>query len=210
MNIKFLLVTLAALAVAIGAMLFLTRPPTPVANAAEAEESSASTLPPVAAAPAVAQARVETPVAPATKPFPSVLPTVNGVQITGKDLVPGGGEEAPPDATQEMLDRAIERELILQAATEAGVSLSEEQKQVLEDVATNIANRPAYRDRNDPQTQARMRAEIDFQTRETTAQLYLAALAAQPAATDALPGQGQATHSYLEGLRAGAKIEPGK
>jgi len=209
MNIKFLLVILAALAVTLGVMIFLSRPLTPaspVASASGPAVSPAATLPPLAAAPTVGQAPMQKPTAPATKPFPSVLPKVNGVQITGKDLVPGGGEEAPPGATQEMLDRAIERQLILQAATEAGISLSDDQKHVLEDVATNIANRPEYRGRNDP----RMQAEIDFQVRETTAQLYLSALAAQPAAADALPSQGQATHSYLDGLRAGAKIEPGK
>ncbi len=206
MNTKYLLVTLAALAVAGGAILFLTRPPTLVVNESEPAKSSATVLSPAAVAPTGAQAPAVKPTAPATKPIPSALPMVNGVQITGKDLVPGGGEEAPPGATQEMLDRAIERQLILQAATEAGISLSDDQKHVLEDVATNIANRPEYRGRNDP----RMQAEIDFQVRETTAQLYLSALAAQPAAADALPSQGQATHSYLDGLRAGAKIEPGK
>ena len=207
MNMKYLLVTLAALAVAGGAILFLTRPPTPVANESEPAKSTATVPPPVAAAPTVAKASAAKPTAPAAKPLPSALPMVNGVQITGKDLMPGGGEEAPPGATQEMLDRAIERQLIMQAASEAGVSLSEDQKHVLEDVATNIANRPEYRGGNDP---ARMQAEIDFQVRETTAQLYLSALAAQPAATDALPSGGQATHSYLDGLRANAKIEPGK
>ena len=166
----------------------------------------------MAAPPAVAQAPVEKPAAPATKPFPSKLPTVNGVQITGKDLVPGGGEQAPPDATQEMLDRAIERELILQAASAQGVSLSTDQKQVLEGVRSGIENNPAYSGRNDLQTRARMDAEIDFQIRETTAQLYLSTLMQsqdQPAA-ESLAGQGQRVRPYLDGLRAGAKIEPGK
>ncbi len=213
MNMKLLLGIVAALAVAVGAMIFLTRPPTPappMANASEPAESPAASLPTVAAPPAVAQAPVEKPSAPATKPFPSALPTVNGVQITGKDLVPGGGEQAPPDATQEMLDRAIDRELILQAAKEAGLSLSTDQKQVLESVATNITNSPAYSGRNDLQSQVRMQAEIEFQMRETTAQLYLSQLAPQPAAAEALSAQGPGVRSYLDGLRAGAKIEPGK
>ncbi len=212
MNMKLLVGILAALAVAVGAMIFLTRPPAsvpPTAHAPEPAESPAS-LPTVAAPPAVAQAPVEKPAAPATKPFPSVLPTVNGVQITGKDLVPGGGEQAPPDATQEMLDRAIERELILQAAKEAGISLSTDQKQVLESVATNITNSPAYSGRNDLQSQVRMQAEIEFQMREITAQLYLSQLAPQPAAAEALSAQGPGVRSYVDGLRAGAKIEPGK
>ena len=57
-----------------------------------------------------------------------------------------------------------------------------------------------------------MRAEIDFQMRETTAQLYLSALVQPPeqAAAESLAGQGQRVRPYLDGLRSGARIEPGK
>ena len=79
-------------------------------------------------------------------------------------------------------------------------------------MATGIANSPAYSGRNDLQTQARMQAEIDFQMRETTAQLYLSSLTQAPdeAAAESLSGQGQRVRPYLEGLRSGARIEPGK
>jgi hypothetical protein len=215
MNKKLLVATLAALAVVIGAIIFLTREPTPAppTNALEPApaETPAAILP---TSPEVVQAPVATPATPVTTgSAPSVLATVNGVQITEKDLGPGGGKQSPSSgATQAMLDRAIERELILQAANAQGLSLTAEQQQLVENLRAGIAGSGAYSGMNDPETRDRMQAEIDFRVRDTTAQLLLSTLVLQPkdAAAEGLTAQDQNVRPFLDGLRSTARIEIGK
>jgi len=210
-NKKLLPAIMAGLVVVvIGVMIFLTREPTPAPSTSSAlepepAESPATTLHAVATPPAMARTPIGKPVAAATtSAVPSVLATVNGVQITAKDLGPGGGE-----ATQALLDRAIERELILQAANAQGLTLTAEQEQSLADVRGDLANSAAYKAANDPETRDRMQAEVDFRVRDTTAQFLLSALVLPPkdAAGEALFAQEQRLRPYLDGLRAAARVE---
>jgi hypothetical protein len=72
-------------------------------------------------------------------PVDQVLATVNGVALTLKDLQPvsspgpaGGSEQTlSPERYDFLLQRAIERELTVQAARASGVELSESQKHQL-------------------------------------------------------------------------------
>ncbi len=67
-----------------------------------------------------------------------VLATVNGVQITLKDLIALGGAQAntpqtmSPEMYKFLLDLAIEREVTFQTAKSQGVELTEEQKQQID------------------------------------------------------------------------------
>lgn len=67
-----------------------------------------------------------------------VLATVNGVEITLKDLVPlppdkaGDEHSMTPDMYAFLVDRAVQRELVFQAARSAGVALSPSQQLALQ------------------------------------------------------------------------------
>jgi hypothetical protein len=130
---------------------------------------------------AEAMARAREPVV--VRPGQRVM-TVNGVPITGKDLLPFGashrGEESvSPQLYAHLVNRAVERELAFQAAKEQGIQLGEGQRQEVERV------REAARKRwiSD-------RAALDFEARDAEGRLLLAELATRagvpsPYATEA-------------------------
>jgi len=114
-----------------------------------------------------------------------------------------------PQARQAMLERAIDRELIRQAAEAQGVGLTSEQKAQLAAVPEGAVNSAVLDVGKAPGPEQRMQAQIDFRMREATAQFLLATLA-QPsiqAAPEAIPPQEERMRTYLEGLRAAAKVE---
>jgi len=123
------------------------------------------------------------------------------------DLVAGGSHEPlEPDTARELLEKAIDRELILEAAQAQGLRLRPDQDESLDKYRNELWNNEAYTTSTDAETRARMEAELDFQLRETTAQFFLPVLAGLPQQMDAAAEQ-EATRLYLRGLRAAAKIE---
>jgi hypothetical protein len=77
-----------------------------------------------------------------------VLAVVNGVPVSGADLMPGsrfkGGAGAAMDAEvwQEVLGRAIDRELMFQAAQAQGVTLTEAQQGELAAIHGHLTGNP--------------------------------------------------------------------
>lgn len=208
MNTK-LLGIMAALVVVIGAMIFLTREPAPAPSTASTPESAATpaaSFQAAAPAPEPTQAPITTQTTPATTEAGlPVLATVNGVQITEKDLSPGG------EPRQAKIDQAIDRELIVQEASARGVTLTPEQQKLLAQLPEGVANTAAFDGGKAPEAEARMQSEIDFRMRDATAQFLLSTLATSSTepAPQALSTQEQRLRDYLNRLRAAAKIETG-
>jgi len=211
-NKNLVLALMAALLVVIGAFIFLTRTPAPLPTSKtepESVEPPAASLSAPTVAPVVAQAPVKSQPA-TTAPDLPVLATVNGVPISEKDLDPTAvADPQQPQARQAMLDRAIDRELIHQAANAQGVTLTSEQKAQLAAVPDATINSSVLDVGKAPGPEQRMQALIDFRMREATAQYLLSTLAQPPiqAAPEAIPPQEERNRTYLEGLRAAAKIE---
>ena len=210
MNMKLLLGIMAALVVVIGGMIFLTREPTPLPPSAKTEPEPVTT--PAAISQPIAPPREipRAPVAtqtppPTTAPAVPVLASVNGVQITEKDLGPG------VETRQAKIDKAIDQELIIQAASERGVNLTAEQQKFLAEMPEAVVNTAAFDGGKAPEAEARMQAQIAFQVREATAQFLLSTLvqSSGEAAPQALSAQVQRSREFVNELRAAAKIETG-
>jgi hypothetical protein len=113
------------------------------------------------------------------------LATVNGVAITGGDLVLFGSSFADqaqhlsPDAYDHFLNHAIDRELIRQSAESAGVALTDEQREKLDQIADEVAaraNAPWMGNLKDTGT---IEERVAFERREVEAHMLLANLLAQ-------------------------------
>jgi hypothetical protein len=211
-NKNLLFALLAALLVVIGAFIFLTRAPAPLPTSKAEPESTAppaASVPALTAPPAVAQAPIKSQPT-ATTPDLPVLATVNGVPIGEKDLDPTVvADPQQPQAKQAMLERAIDRELIRQAAEAQGVQLTSEQKAQLAALPDGVINSGALDVGKAPGPEQRLQTQINMRMREATAQFLLSTLAQPPiqAAPEAIPSQEERNRTYLEGLRAAAKIE---
>lgn len=128
-----------------------------------------------------AMARAQGPVV--VRPGQRVM-KVNGVPLTGRDLLPFGashrGEESvSPQLYAHLVNRAVERELAFQAAREQGVKLGEGQRQELERVR-EAARKRGIADRD----------ALEFEVRDAEGRMLLAELAARagvpsPYATEA-------------------------
>jgi len=111
-----------------------------------------------------------------------VLARVNGTAIEFKDLVPEGpdGERAmDPEMFRFLLDRAIDRELVLQAADAQDVSLPEEQEAQLAEMRASLA-----KDEPDVVRQlTRTLEQIDFELRDVAGLMVQAELLAKSGAS---------------------------
>jgi hypothetical protein len=114
-----------------------------------------------------------------------LLARVNGAAIAGSDLVPWRDHDAEQSLSRPMfvflLDRAIERELVSQAARARGIALTEEQTRQLEQLRA-----------------ARDPAQAEFDVRDTAGKLLLATLAAREGVPDPLPGPADVEAYYRE------------
>lgn len=133
----------------------------------------------------------------------TILATVNGVALRLQDLMPirpavVTQQIVRADAYDELLKRAIERELTLQAAQARGVELDAAQKQSLESIRAD-----AFARADAPYTLAGYDAEAQaaFEVRDNTAQMLQNTLlgAAGPPAQYVTPEQVQA---YYEAHQA--------
>ena len=113
------------------------------------------------------------------------LATVNGVRITLKDLVPvrpgdAATEQKMSEETyQFLLQRAVERELTVQAARAQGIDLTDAQQQ-------QLTKTRAARERSEPGVIAQITkdaAQLDFEQRDSQAFMLQTALMVQAGAT---------------------------
>lgn len=141
-----------------------------------------------------------------------VIVTVNGVAITGRQLV-APGSDGEPSVSREMFDflrsRAIDRELTFQEAKKQGIELTAAQQAELEQVRKNSKERGVTDE-----------AQLDFEVNDARAGLLQAALLAKALPAPAAAGSGdrqqqadeaQAEYaarlrSYLDDLRSKARI----
>jgi hypothetical protein len=106
------------------------------------------------------------------------LASVNGKTITAADLVAGGQGQLSPHHYHVLLQRAIERELVVRAAAKASVTLTPQQEQQLQ---KQFGMEPK-RDPNIFTNQERSPADADFYLRDQAAKMLEANLAAQAGA----------------------------
>jgi hypothetical protein len=119
-----------------------------------------------------------------------VLATVNGISLTLRDLIPlsntNGEQELAPEAYQYFLDRAINRELIQQAAKAQGVTLTDSQGEQLTRTRT-------AREQSEPGLVGKLTvnaAEIEFESRDAAAfMLQTTLMARQGASPNVTPEQ---------------------
>ena len=138
-----------------------------------------------------------------------VLATVNGAPITLNDLVLVGAAAADkpqtmsPEMFDYLLNRAIERELIFQAAHGQGIELTEEQNQQLAQMRESMHHEGA--DQTDSALVERLNVkgsrdeQIDFEVRDAAGQLLLGSLLAKagvpsPHVTEAQVGDYYQSH----------------
>ena len=195
-----------AVAAAAGLAFYLLRPG---ASSTRAETADAVAPPPGSAAgPLMPVARPQLPVAPTPAPAdpppsaPAIdregvtigrgttIATVNGVAITGADVLAfradaGDSLQVSRGLYDYMTQRAIERELTLQAARARKLELNAADDAQLAQVRKNAEERG--------ETNA---AKIDFEEKEAKAQLLLEALAAAEGAPPAMPDD-KAVDAYL-------------
>lgn len=108
------------------------------------------------------------PGAPVTLHAKDVVATVNGIPVRGRDLAPmDGALTVSPERYAFLKARAIERELILQAAQSAGIELRDDERSRMAEVVAGLD------DQIGPRTVA------NFERRELRAQLLLNELAAR-------------------------------
>lgn len=152
---------------------------------------------PSAKAPATQSERTDTaPVLPAPEPKPvvvtgpeevapdvvrlranNILATVNGVAVQGSDLLVFGSAAEPeqalaPEIYDALLQRAIERELIVQAARSGGVDVLPDQENQLDQVRKTVLAREG----GDPNAkymnvQGTLQEQLDFELRDAKAML---------------------------------------
>ena len=121
-------------------------------------------------------------------PVGEVLARVNNAAITLADLV--GGSPAAPEETMSveqhdfLLNNAIERELVLQAARQQGVQLTEEQVREQEEARKAFLARDGEEAGNLVHLGMRgtLEEQADFEMREAASQLLLASLLARAGA----------------------------
>jgi hypothetical protein len=115
-----------------------------------------------------------------------VLARVNDVAIVGSDLVPWRERDGEQSLSRPMfvflLDRAIERELVTQAARARDITLTDEQSRQLEQLKATHC---------DP-------AQAAFDVRDTTGKLLLAALAAKAGVPSPFAGPADVEAYYRE------------
>jgi hypothetical protein len=115
-----------------------------------------------------------------------LLARVNGVPIAGSDLAPWRDRDGEQSLSRPMfvflLDRAIERELVSQAARARGITLTDEQTRHLAEIR---AAQP------DP-------VQAEFDLRDTTGKLLLGTLAAQAGVPSPLAGPADVEAYYHE------------
>jgi hypothetical protein len=119
-----------------------------------------------------------------------VLATVNGIPLTLRDLVPlsstNGEQEIAPEAYQYFLDRAINRELIIQTAKAQGVTLTDAQGEQL--ARTRMA-----REQSEPGLVGKLTvnaAQIEFESRDAAAfMLQTSLMARMGASPNVMPEQ---------------------
>lgn len=110
-----------------------------------------------------------------------ILAVVNGKPLTLADVVALTREQAAQEQTlsvamyEQMLERAIERELVLQAAAALGMELTPEQTKAIEDIkAKMMAPEPHLVERLTMSPE-----RVEFEARDLKAQLLRDAMAAQ-------------------------------
>lgn len=145
-----------------------------------------------------------------------VLATVNTIPVKLRDLMPVRPEETEKEMTREQyahrLQRAIETELIFQAARAEGVELTQAQRQRLEKIAGgNTADLARLRKLGVSWSSADSE-QLDFEKRLTTAQMLDQNLVAKKAGASPSPDPEkqaryeQARRELLDQLRASAQI----
>jgi hypothetical protein len=121
----------------------------------------------------------------------NVLATVNGVAVEGRDVLLFGSagqpeQELEPESYKALLDRAIERELIVQAAEARGITLQADQEAQLDQVRRTVMAREG----GDPNArymnvQGTLEEQAAFEVKSAQAMLLRNAMLAQ--AGHALP-----------------------
>jgi|ERR1051326_5348835 hypothetical protein len=160
------------------------------ASAPSPKAAAASDSTTKAAAARVAVPDVKAPPTPQAKSLTiradQVLVKVNGVAITGKDLMPfdpanpDQTKSMSPEAYQYLLDRAIERELTFQEAKKEGVELTDSQRQQLDQLRQSLKKEEEEKVQKGliahMSSGAPVGAVIDFQVHDSTAAMLLNAL----------------------------------
>ncbi len=156
-------------------------------KAAQAVRSAGQSAPDVT--PAVAEVLENpAPIGMVSVPAGRALAKVNDVEITLRDLIPIG--DAASGATKSMsvemyrslLEQAIERELILEAAQAGGLELTEDQRRQRDRVRESIlASRNGQGVRLD--AVGSLEDQVDFEMRDAESQLLLTSLLAQEGVT---------------------------
>lgn len=141
------------------------------------------------------------------------LATVNGVRITLRHLVPLAGEgpvtrSMTPEEYQHRLDRAVETELVLQAARDRNIGLTPEQERRVAEVRARRAAEIAAARSKGLQWTSLTREQIEFEVEQTKAALLRQNLLARSGGPS--PGTGAdyaaAVRQLLDRLRSGAAI----
>lgn len=146
-----------------------------------------------------------------------VVVTINGVAISGRQLVAFPASESELEMTSEMFnflrERAIDRELTFQEARKQGIELTPAQLAELDQVRRNSVERGVSD-----------QAQLDLEVSDARAGIFQASLLAKAAPSPAAPAKGdiatrqkladeaQAEYgtrlrSYLDELRSAARVE---
>ena len=145
-------------------------------------------------------------------PQSAVVALVNGVALTMNDVLPATVGPAATDPTidlatlQALRQRAIDRQLILQTATNLNVYLTAAQQAALTGLRAAISSSAPYAGQAGPGTQATLALQTNFQVKDATAQyLLMTLLPVQTPAPGAPPVDRAAqVQQYLQQLRASA------
>lgn len=185
-------------------------------GAPRARDAAPATGPGVAAAPRAAPAD-RPPSSTAPRPLPradagggqrapakvsagQVVARVNGVALTGRDVVPfppGQSEQTVERSFYDaLLERAVERELAAQAARKQGIDLSEGQREGLRRLRQSLEDGARREEPGARRVSAPRDAE--FAVRQAEGQLLLDALAASAGAPAALPSDADVERYYRE------------
>ena len=145
-----------------------------------------------------------------------VLATVNEVPVRLRDLIPAGPEEAEKGMTREQyayrFQRAIETELVFQAARAEGVELTQAQQQRLEKITGVIPADPARFRKLGVTWSTADSEQVEFEKRLTSAQMLEQNLVAKKAGASPSPDPEkqaryeQARRELLDQLSASARI----
>ena len=140
------------------------------------------------------------------------LAVVNGVPLTGEQLMPpgrfgkSGSVEMSPEVLEQVLERSIQRELILQEADVQGIALSERDLKQLEDTYRHLTSNPLNMQGGGEVTDLNVRGDqedAEFHVRDKAARLLQVEFLKQAGE----PDTAEARKAFRDRLRSAATIE---